>query len=166
MEIKRRLTKIAHSLSPQIESMNVSTEMTRMLDRFEELVRYAQEKIDRAAERQGNTIGKQVDDARKKADKEVADHQTAESEENLRDQQESFEERNKIVDKSRDMRTEDEKRADEEAEESRQERGATKESDAADLAAEVDASITASEVKERQKPTKKKAKKKKRRSSK
>ena len=153
MEIKRRLTKIAHSLSPQIESMNVSTEMTRMLDRFEELVRYAQEKIDRAAERQGNTIGKQVDDARKKADKEVADHQTAESEENLRDQQESFDERNKIVDKSRDMRTEDEKRADEEAEASRQERGATKEEDQAALAEEV-------------KPAKKKAKKKKRRSSK
>ena len=119
MEIKRRLTKIGKSLNPQIEAMNVATEMERMLDRFEELVRYAQEKIDRAAERKGNTIGKQVDDARKKADKEVSDHQTAESEENLKDQQESFEERNKIVDKSKDMRTDIEKAADEEAEASR-----------------------------------------------
>ena len=137
MEIKRRLTKIGKSLNPQIESMNVASEMERMLDRFEELVRYAQEKIDRAAERQGNTIGKQVDAARKKADKVITDHQTEEAEENLKDQQESFDERNKIVDKSKDMRTEMEKAADTAAQESRDERGATKEEDAAALAEEV-----------------------------
>ena len=157
MEIKRRITKLASRLSPQIEVMNVATEMSRMLDRFEELVNYAQEKIDRAVERKGNTIGKQSYEARAAADKVVSDHQTAESDENLRDQKESFDERNKIVEKSQkpeDLRTEMEKTADEEAQASRDERGASKEEDIAILADE--------HVVETPKP----AKKKKRRSSK
>ena len=95
MEIKRRLTKLGKALSPQIESMNVSNEMHRLLDRFEELVRYAQEKIDRTAERKGKTNGQIAQEAREAADKVISDHQTAEAEENLRDQQEAFDERNK-----------------------------------------------------------------------
>lgn len=95
MELKRRITKIGKSLSPQIESMNVAVEMERMCDRFEELIRYAQEKIDRTAERKGDTIAKQADDRRKAADKEISDHQNEEAEENLKDQKEAFDERNK-----------------------------------------------------------------------
>jgi len=100
MEIKRRLNKLASRLSPQIEVMNVATEMSRMCDRFEELLNYAQEKIDRTNERKGNTIGKQVAEKRAAADKEVEDQQMAEANENLRDQKEAFDERNKIVEKS------------------------------------------------------------------
>lgn len=95
MEIKRRLTAIAKSMSPQIEVMNVAVEMSRLADRFEELVRYAQEKTDRAAERKGKTLGQEAYERRQAADKEIADHQTAELEENQRDQQEAFDERNK-----------------------------------------------------------------------
>jgi hypothetical protein len=95
MEIKRRLTRIAKSLSPQIEVMNVATEMDRMCDRFEELVNYAQEKIDRASERKGNTLASQADARRKAEEQIVFDAQKAEVEENQRDQQEAFDERNK-----------------------------------------------------------------------
>lgn len=101
MEIKRRMTKLASRLSPQIEVMNVGVEMSRLMDRFEELVNYAEEKITRSAERAGNTIGKQVAEKRAAADKQIVDHQTAEAEENLKDQQESFDERNKVVEKSK-----------------------------------------------------------------
>lgn len=100
MEIKRRLTKIANRLTPQIEVMNVGQEMQRMCQRFEELVAYAEEKIERAATR-GKTIGAIVQDARAAADKEVLDQQTAESDENLKDQQESFDERNKVIAKTK-----------------------------------------------------------------
>ena len=79
--------------------MNVAQEMNMMLSRFEELIRYAQEKIDRASDRK-ETIGAQV--AREKADaaQKVIDEQTAEAEENLKDQKESFDLRNKILEKS------------------------------------------------------------------
>lgn len=140
MQIKRRITKIASRLSPQIEVMNVGSEMMRMCDRFEELVNYAQEKLDRAAERQGNTIGRQVYEARAAADKIISDHQTAESNENLKDQEEAFRERNKIFEKSmkpEDLRTEMEITADEEAQASRDERGVIKGEDMAALAEEV-----------------------------
>ena len=104
MEIKRRLTKIAKSLSPQIEVMNVASEMERMCKRFEEIIAYAQEKIDRAEERKKKnlpTIGKYVDNQRKAADKVVEDAQSAEVEENLKDQEESWQERNKIEAKTK-----------------------------------------------------------------
>ena len=178
MEIKRRLNQIAKRMSPQIEVMNAASQMVDMCNRFDELLDYCEEKIARTAERKGQTIGKLGMEAREKADKEIADAQQAEMDENQADQKESWEERNKIINKSRrepagedvtghdptnvktavpvaggDQRTEMEKRADEEAQESRDERGATKEEDAAALAEEV-------------KPAKKKAKKKKRRSSK
>lgn len=94
MQIKRRITKIGHSLNPQIEAMNVATEMELLLDRFEELVRYAQEKIDRSIER-GKTIGAKVAEKRASEQKIITDHQKAESDENLADQQEAFDERNK-----------------------------------------------------------------------
>ena len=94
MEIKRRLGKIQKALTPQIESMNVATEMTRMLDRFEELVRYAQEKIDRSAERKA-TLGKKAEEEKAAAQKKVEAAQEQESAANLKDQQESFDDRNK-----------------------------------------------------------------------
>ena len=99
MEIKRRLNKVAKRLSPQIESMNVADEMMRMVTRFEELVAYAQEKIDRSASRQV-TVGQKV--AKQKAEllKEIEDHQDAEADENRLDQEESLKERNERMMKS------------------------------------------------------------------
>ncbi len=95
MEIKRRLTKLTKRLSPQIESMNVAVEMQRMCTRFEELVNYAQEKIDRAEERKGGTLARAADERRRAALKVVAEAQKKESDANLADQRESFDERNK-----------------------------------------------------------------------
>jgi len=88
MEIKRRLGKIQKALSPQIEAMNVASEMEQMCSRFEELVRYAQEKIDRTEQR-GESLAAQQDRDRREADRKVTDQQDAEAEENLRDQQEA-----------------------------------------------------------------------------
>ena len=107
MEIKRRLTKIAKSLSPQVEAMNVAAQMEQMCQRFEELIAYAQEKLDRAASR-GKTIGQKAYEDREAADQEVKDAQLAESDENLRDQKESFDERNKIVEKTQKPMTDEE----------------------------------------------------------
>jgi len=100
MEIKRRLTKIAKSLSPQIEVMNVGLEMDRMCSRFEELVAYAQEKIERAAEKT-ETIGARVDREKREQQQAVADQQVEESQENLKDQEESAAERQALMDKSK-----------------------------------------------------------------
>ena len=150
MEIKRRLNKIASRLSPQLEAMNIADEMRRMCQRFEEIVAYGEEKLERAASKDP-TIGQKVQAQKAAIQKEIEDHQRAEAEENLKDQEESFKERNRLMEKSqkpKDLRTEMEVAADEEAEASRQERGATKEEDMAALAKEV------------AKPAKKKAKKK------
>jgi len=95
VEIKRRLNALAKSMTVEIEAMNVGVEMNRMCDRFEELVRYADEKIARAAERRGKTLGQQANERREAADKVISDHQTAEAEENQRDQKEAFDERNR-----------------------------------------------------------------------
>jgi len=125
MEIKRRLTKIAKSLSPQIEAMNVADEIQRMAARMEELIRYAQEKIDRAAERK-QTVGQRVAEQKAAALKEIQDHQTRESSENLADQAESLKEREARANKSKkkeDLRTEDERYADEAAAASRPDAG-------------------------------------------
>lgn len=100
MEIKRRLNKIAKRISPQLEVMNISEEMRRMCTRLEELCDYGEEKLARAA-RKEPTIGQKVAEQRAAEQKEITDHQTAESEENLKDQQESFDERNKIANKSK-----------------------------------------------------------------
>lgn len=94
MEIKRKLKALDKRMTPEIEAMNVGIEMNRCCDRMEELCNYAEEKIERA-KRRGKTIGQQVDEARKTKDKEITDHQTAESEANLADQQEAFDDRNK-----------------------------------------------------------------------
>lgn len=125
MEIKRRLTKIAKSLSPQIEAMNVADEIQRMAARMEELIRYAQEKIDRAAERK-QTVGQRVAEQKAAAMKEIQDHQKRESNENLADQAESLKEREARANKSKkkeDLRTEDERYADEAAAASRPDAG-------------------------------------------
>ena len=156
MEIKRRVTKIAHSLSPQLESMNIGIELQQMCSRMEELIRYGQEKIDRSAEKK-ETIGAKVARQRAELQKEIEDHQEAENAENLADQKESERERQLRMMKSKkpevkeDLMTEMEIAADEEAAASREERGVTEEEDEAALAEEV-------------KPAKKK-KRKKRRSS-
>jgi len=75
--------------------MNVATEMTRMLIRFDELINYAQEKIDRTEERKDGTLALAADQRRKAALKVVSDAQRKESDANLADQKESFDERNK-----------------------------------------------------------------------
>jgi hypothetical protein len=101
MEIKKRLTKLASRLSPQIEVMNVANEMNQLCNRFEELVTYAQTKIDRAAERGGKSMGVVQAEKRAAADQEIRDHQNKEANENLADQQEAFDERNKVVEKTK-----------------------------------------------------------------
>ena len=94
MEIKRKLKALDKRMTPEIESMNVANEMDRHCDRISELVDYAEEKIERAKTR-GKTLGAIVDDARKADAKKVFDHQKEESDANLADQQEAFDERNK-----------------------------------------------------------------------
>jgi len=94
MEIKRKLKALDKRMTPEVETMNVAIEMNRLCDRMEELCNYADEKIERGKQR-GKTMGQQIDEARKAKDKEIFDHQTAEAAENLRDQQEAFDERNK-----------------------------------------------------------------------
>jgi len=98
MEIKRRLNKVSKRLTPQIEVMNVANEMKTLTSRLEELVTYAEQKIERTEERRRNkmkTIGQQVDEQRKAEAKVISDHQVEEAEANLRDQQEAFDERNR-----------------------------------------------------------------------
>lgn len=104
MEIKRALTRLANRMTPQIEVMNVATEMRQLLERFEALLDYADEKNARSSERKGHTIGRHVAEARAAKDKEVVDHQTAESNINLADQQESAAIRSEIMQKSQDRR--------------------------------------------------------------
>lgn len=158
MEIKRRLTKIAHTLSPQIEVMNVADEMKRMCSRMEELIAYAQEKIDRSFEKR-ETIGQKVARQRASEQKEIEDHQEAENAENLADQKEARRERQLRMMKSKKPEIVElepiEVIADAEAEASRAERGVTVEVDMAYLEKEVKPPHVA-----------KPAKKKKRRSSK
>ena len=99
MEIKRRLNKIAGRLSPQLEAMNIADEMRRMCQRLEEIVTYGEEKLERAASK-GPTIGQKVQVQKEAMQKEIEDHQRAEAEENLKDQEESFKERNRLMEKS------------------------------------------------------------------
>jgi hypothetical protein len=106
MEIKRRLTKIANSLSPQIEVMNVADEMRRMCQRLEELIAYAQEKIDRANDGH-KPIGQQVAEERAAKQKIIDDAQKAEAAENLQDQKEAFDERNRRLEKSQPIEDRD-----------------------------------------------------------
>jgi hypothetical protein len=103
MEIKRELTALAKRMNPQVEVMNVASEIRAKIKRIDELITYAQTKIDRSAERKLNkekTLGARADEERKAADKVIEDHQTAEAEENLKDQEESFKDRNKTLEKS------------------------------------------------------------------
>lgn len=89
MEIKRRLGALAKRMTPAIEAMNVANEMLQILQRFEELASYAEQKITRSEERIAAKlapIGAQQD-AKKKADaKEIADLHEAEQNELLQDQ--------------------------------------------------------------------------------
>ena len=97
MELKRKLTKLAGRMTPQIEAMNVANEMGKCIAKISQLVDYAEEKIERSAQRKRDkegTIGGAAA-AQQAADrKEVTDTQTKESDENLADQAEAFEERN------------------------------------------------------------------------
>lgn len=107
MQIKRRLNAIAKSLTPEIESMNISRQMEDMCKRMEELVAYAEEKIERSKQRH-RTIGLQVAQRRAAEDKIIKDHQEAEAKENLADQKESYDERNRILAKSNPEAAKDE----------------------------------------------------------
>jgi NAD kinase len=97
MEIKRRLGKIVKTLNPEVEAMNVAAEMLQLCTRLEELIKYAQTKIDRSKERK-ESAGVKAAAAKEAADKKVRDAQAAEAEENLKDQQEASDERNKKPD--------------------------------------------------------------------
>lgn len=98
MELKRKLDKLAKRMTPHIEVMNVRDEIARSIHRIDELITYAQTKIDRSAERKAKnqqTIGAKADAERKATEQVVFDAQTAESDANLADQKEAFDERNK-----------------------------------------------------------------------
>lgn len=112
MEIKRRLGKIQKRLSPKIEAMNIATQMESMCDRFEYLLTYAEEKIERA-ERRLETIGAQV--VREK--QEAADAMHAELDKEARET--AADQNQQQAQPGEDLRTEMEQRADEEAEASR-----------------------------------------------
>lgn len=86
MEIKKQLTALGKRVTPQIEVMNVATEMRQLLKRLDELITYAQTKIDRSAERK-ETIGAQVKRQKKEADDNIKKEQEREAKENLADQE-------------------------------------------------------------------------------
>lgn len=80
--------------------MNVATEIKTHITRIEELCRYAQEKIDRAAQRK-ETSGAATARKRKAEQQRILDVQKAESDKNQADQKEAFDERNDKEDKRR-----------------------------------------------------------------
>ena len=119
MEIKRRLGKIQKRLSPQSEAMNIATQMESMCDRFEYLLNYAEEKIERA-ERRLETIGAQV--VREK--QEASDAMHAELDKEARET--AADQNQQQAQPGEDLRTEMEQRADEEADASRKKKAKKK----------------------------------------
>ena len=104
MELKRKLNALAKRMNPQVEAYTVAREIDRLIGRISELMAYSQEKIDRSAHKKKHnelTLGQQEDNRRKAAAAEVLATQNKESDENLADQQESFDERNKLDAKSK-----------------------------------------------------------------
>lgn len=95
MEIKRRLNKVAKRLTPAIESMNVGLQMKELCSRLEELVTYAEQKIQSAANRK-EALGVQIAREKEEQQKVIEDHQREEVEANQKDQEEAFNERNGI----------------------------------------------------------------------
>jgi hypothetical protein len=89
MEIKRKFTKAINRLSPQIEAMNVAHEMGQMADRLNELLDYAEEKIQRSASRGGESMGLRIARERGEEQQSVAAIQRREEIENLEDQQQN-----------------------------------------------------------------------------
>ncbi len=99
MELKRKLNALAKRMNPQVESYTVGREIDRLIGRISELMAYAQEKLDRSAQKKRDkelTLGQQEDNRRKAAAADVLAMQNKESDANLADQQESFDERNKL----------------------------------------------------------------------
>jgi len=104
VELKRKLTALAKRMNPQIEAYTIARAIEQSIKRIDELMTYAQEKLDRSEQKKRDkelTLGQQEDDRRKAAAAEVLATQNAESDENLADQQESFEERNKLAAKTK-----------------------------------------------------------------
>lgn len=103
MELKRKLTALAKRMNPQIEAYTIAKAIDQSIKRIDELMTYAQEKLDRSEERKRlkeKTLGQQEDDRRKAAAAAVLETQNKESDANLADQAESFEERNAVMSKS------------------------------------------------------------------
>ena len=99
MELKRKLTALAKRMNPQVEAYTVAKEIGEHIQRIGELIAYAQEKLDRSAEKKKTgelTLGAQEDARRKAAAADVLETQNKESDENLKDQKESFDERNAL----------------------------------------------------------------------
>jgi hypothetical protein len=103
VELKRKLTALAKRMNPQIEAYTVAKAIGESIKRIDELMTYAQEKLDRSEERKKNkeeTNSKLADDRKKKAAAGQLAQQNAESDANLADQKESFDERNAVMSKS------------------------------------------------------------------
>ena len=99
MELNRKLNALAKRMNPQVEAFTVAREIEMHIDRISELGAYAQEKLDRSAQKKKDkelTLGAQEDNRRKAAAAEVLVTQNKESDANLADQQESFDERNAL----------------------------------------------------------------------
>ena len=86
MEIKRQLTALGKRMTPQVETMNVAVEIRGLVKRIDELVTYAQTKIDRSAERK-ETIGRRVQREKEDAAAKIAVEQDREANENQVDQE-------------------------------------------------------------------------------
>ena len=114
MEIKKRLNAAARRLTPAIEAMNVGVEMKQHTTRIEELITYAEQKIS-ASESRPQTLGQRAlheQDAEREA---IAKVQDEEARENAADQNQQG------AQPGEDLRTEEERVADEEAENARRE---------------------------------------------
>ena len=104
MELKRKLNALAKRMNPQVEAYTVAQEIARCIQRIDELISYAQEKLDRSAQKKKDkelTLGAQEDQRRKAAAADVLATQNRESDANLADQQESFDERNALEAKTK-----------------------------------------------------------------
>jgi len=88
MEIKKRLNAAAKRLTPEIESMNVAVEIRERLKRIEELIDYAEQKIEGSAHKK-ESAGVATDRARREEAQRIADVQDEQALENAKDQQQS-----------------------------------------------------------------------------
>ena len=85
MEIKKRLNAVAKRLTPEIESMNMASQMIEMLNRFDEILDYCEEKIEKK-NRGGVSAGQRAYDAQQAERDRIQKIHDEEADEMQRDQ--------------------------------------------------------------------------------